>query len=152
KILLIEDDPAIVMTLRRLLTEEGHQIQVEKRGDTGLSRARAESFDVIITDMKLPGLGGLDLVLELHTAKPRLPIILMTAHGTTETAIEATKSGAYEYLVKPFEMPELLELVDRAIASCRLMTEPVEMGAAGESRDSLIGNGRLMQAIYKEIG
>ena len=152
KILLIEDDPAIVMTLRRVLAEEGHEVAIEKRGDQGLQRAISQPFDVVLTDMKLPGLGGMELVRELHSSKPRLPIILMTAHGTTETAIEATKAGAYDYLVKPFEMPELLELVDRAIASCRLMTEPVEMGAAGESRDSLIGNGRLMQAIYKEIG
>jgi nitrogen regulation protein NR(I) len=152
KILLIEDDPAIVMTLRRVLAEEGHEVMVEKRGDTGLANAKANPFDVILTDMKLPGVGGMELVRELHAVKPRLPIILMTAHGTTETAIEATKAGAYDYLVKPFEIPELLELVDKAIASCRLMTEPVEMGAAGDSRDSLIGNSRQMQAIYKEIG
>ncbi|HWX22091.1 MAG TPA: sigma-54 dependent transcriptional regulator [Candidatus Binatia bacterium] len=152
KVLLIEDDPGIVMTLRRLLTEEGHQVQVETRGDTGLVRGREDAVDVVITDMKLPGLNGLELVRELHGAKPRLPIILMTAHGTTETAIEATKSGAYDYLLKPFEMPELLDLVERALANRRLMTEPVELGGPGDSRDALVGNSRLMQAIYKEIG
>jgi nitrogen regulation protein NR(I) len=151
-ILLVEDDPGIVMTLRRLLMEEGHQVAVEKRGDTGLARASAEAFDVVLTDMKLPGLDGLDLVRKLHTAKPRLPIVLMTAHGTTETAIEATKSGAYDYLLKPFEMPDLLDLVKRAVASSRLMTEPVELGEPGSSRDALVGNSRLMQNIYKEIG
>jgi len=152
RILLIEDDPGIVMTLRRLLTDEGHDVRVEKRGDSGLALARDDSFDVVITDMKLPGMGGLDIVRELHASKPRLPIILMTAHGTTETAIEATKSGAYDYLLKPFEMPELIELVDRAVASSRLMTEPVELGEAGTARDALIGNSRVMQSIYKEIG
>ena len=94
KILLIEDDPGIAMTLRRLLNEEGHQPAVETRGDAGLKRALSEDFEVVLTDMKLPGLSGLDLVRELHLAKARLPIILMTAHGTTETAIEATKAGA----------------------------------------------------------
>jgi len=152
KILLIEDDPGIVMTLRRVLTDEGHDVGVETRGDTGLTRARDDGFDVIITDMKLPGLNGLDLVRELHVAKPRLPIILMTAYGTTETAIEATKSGAYDYLVKPFEMPELIELVEKAVTSRRLMTRPVQLGASGDARDALIGNSRAMQAIYKEIG
>jgi DNA-binding NtrC family response regulator len=116
-ILLIEDDPAIVVTLRRLLAEEGHQVAIETRGDAGLARAQTEKFDVIITDMKLPGLNGLNLVRELHLARPRLPIILITAYGTTETAIEATKSGAYDYLVKPFEIPELIELVEHAEAS-----------------------------------
>src|SRR5215510_2124820 len=152
RVLLVEDDAAIVMTLRRLLTEEGHQVLVETRGDAGLTRGQTEDFDAVITDMKLPGLNGLDLVRELHISKPRLPIILMTAHGTTETAIEATKSGAYDYLLKPFEIPELLELAERAVASRRLMTEPVELGAPGRARDALVGTSRVMQSIYKEIG
>ena len=68
--------------------------------------------------MKLPGLNGLDLVRATSSAaQPRLPIILMTAHGTTETAIQATKSGAYDYLLKPFEIPEFLELVEKALTS-----------------------------------
>jgi|ERR1044071_3815663 nitrogen regulation protein NR(I) len=152
KILLIEDDPGIVMTLRRVLTAEGHEILVETRGDNGLNRARQDDFDVVITDMKLPGVNGLELVRELHGAQPRLPIILITAHGTTETAIEATKAGAYDYLLKPFEIPELIGLVKKAVASRRLMTEPVDLGASEEARDALIGNSRQMQAIYKEIG
>src|SRR5206468_7621789 len=152
KILLIEDDPGIVMTLRRVLTGEGHETLVETRGDSGLIRARGEEFDVVLTDMKLPGLNGLELVRELHLAKPRLPIILMTAHGTTETAIEATKSGAYDYLLKPFEIPELLALVEKAVASRRLMNEPVELGAPVGARDALVGHSRAMQATYKEIG
>src|SRR5262245_61433389 len=138
------------MTLRRVLAEEGYQVVVEKRGDEGLAKASQLSFDVILTDLKLPGMGGMELVRRLHADKPRLPIVLMTAHGTTETAIEATKAGAYDYLVKPFEIPELLELVDKAIASCRLMTEPVELGSGAGSRDSLVGNSRPMQSIYKE--
>jgi nitrogen regulation protein NR(I) len=152
KVLLIEDDAGVVVTLRRLLSEEGHQVEIENRGDKGLERACQDPFDVVITDMKLPGLNGLELVRELHRARPRLPIILITAHGTTETAIEATKSGAYDYLLKPFEMPELIELVEQAVTSSRLMSEPVELGEAGPSGDALIGNSRVMQSIYKEIG
>src|SRR5579871_1228934 len=136
KVLLIEDDPGIVVTLRRLLSEEGHQVEIETRGDNGLERARTQSFDVVITDMKLPGLNGLELVRELHQARPLLPIILVTAHGTTETAIEATKSGAYDYLVKPFEMPELIELVEQAVTSSRLLSEPAELGGPREARDA----------------
>ena len=122
------------------------------RGDSGLARGRQDDFEVVITDLKLPGVNGLDLVRQLHGAKPRLPIILMTAHGTTETAIEATKLGAYDYLLKPFEMEELLDLVEKAVASSRLMTQPVEMGEDISVGNPLIGNSRLMQNIYKEIG
>src|SRR6476469_4989429 len=110
KILLIEDDPSITSSLSHVLAQEGYEVTTQVRGDAGLACAGQGAFDVVVTDLKLPGLNGLDLVRELHEAKPRLPIILITAHGTTESAIEATKFGAFDYLLKPFEMTELLEL------------------------------------------
>jgi nitrogen regulation protein NR(I) len=152
RILLIEDDPGITVTLKRLLESEGHAVAVEKRGDTGLARAGAEPFDVVLADFKLPGTSGLDLVRELHANNPRLPIILMTAHGTTDTAIEATKLGAFDYLPKPFHMPDLLAVVSKALATSRLMSEPVSLGTPGATRDTIIGSCRVMQEIYKEIG
>jgi len=152
KILLIEDDPAIVSSLQEILAADGYAVSVAIRGDEGLALAQQNSFDVVVTDLKLPGLSGLELIRQLHTSKPRLPLILMTAHGTTATAIEATKFGAYDYLLKPFEMAELLELVDTAVTSSRLMTEPVEFGSAATTRDALVGQSRTMQTIYKEVG
>ena len=151
-ILVIEDDPGLVAGLQSVLSDDGYEVTLAHRGDLGLRRAQEEEFDVVLTDLKLPGLSGLELVRQLHQAKPRLPIILMTAHGTTETAIEATKFGAYEYLLKPFEMAELLELAGKAVASSRLMTEVVEIGAMSSTRDSIVGQSRAMQTIYKEIG
>jgi DNA-binding NtrC family response regulator len=152
RILLIEDDAGITDTLKRVLAAEGHDVAVEKRGDDGLARANRDTFNVVITDLRLPGLSGLDLVRQLHAARPRLPIILVTAFGTTETAIEAMKFGAYDYLLKPFEIPNLLDIVRRAANSNRLMSEPVELGAAGSPQDALVGRSTAMQAIYKEIG
>jgi DNA-binding NtrC family response regulator len=127
-------------------------VDTAARGDAGLEQARKEHFDVVLTDLRLPGIDGLELVERLHADKPKQPIILMTAHGTTETAIEATKKGACDYLLKPFEADELLDLVASAVASSRLMSEPVEMGAESPSRSAIIGTSRAMQAIYKEIG
>src|SRR5690242_10365745 len=118
-ILLIEDDPSAASALRRVLEGDGYNVEVVSRGDEGLRIAAQNSYDVVLTDLKLPGLTGLELIQQLHVNKPRLPIILMTAHGTTETAIEATKLGAYDYLLKPFEMEELLDLLARAIESSR---------------------------------
>lgn len=152
KILLIEDDPGITDTLRRVLAEEGHEVVVSKRGDEGLARASQDSFNVVITDLRLPGLDGLELVRQLHAAKPRLPIILVTAFGTTETAIQATKLGAYDYLLKPFNIPAMIELVRRAADSNRLMSEPVVLGEPSAGRTALVGQSAAMQAIYKEIG
>jgi DNA-binding NtrC family response regulator len=151
KILIIDDDAGIATTLQMLLEDEGYTVAYETRGDRGLARAQAEVFDTVLTDLRLPGLSGLDLVRQLHAAQPRLPIILMTAHGSTETAIEATKFGAYDYLLKPFKMPELMELAAKAVASSRMMSEPVTLGTA-TTRDAIIGNSRAMQTVYKEIG
>ncbi len=119
---------------------------------TALSVHAESEFDVVVTDLRLPGVSGLDLVAQLHEVKPKQPIILMTAHGTTETAIEATKLGACDYLLKPFEADELLDLVASAVASSRLMSEPVSIGEAKETRSAIIGQSRAMQSVYKEIG
>ena len=152
RILLIEDDSGITDTLQRVLAAEGHEVAIEKRGDDGLARAVKDSFNLVITDLKLPGLNGLELVRQLHTSKPRLPIILVTAFGTTETAIEAMKVGAYDYLLKPFNIPQLIELVHKAADSNRRMSEPVGLGETSQSRDALVGRSQAMQDIYKEIG
>jgi two-component system, NtrC family, response regulator len=152
KILLIEDDPGITAALKKELHAEGYQIAVAIRGDDGLAHAREHPCDVVLTDLKLPGLSGLELVEQLHAAKPKLPIIMMTAFGTTETAIEATKLGAYDYLLKPLDMGELFDLLAKAVSSSRLMSEPLEMGKADSGQSAIVGNSRAMQAVYKEIG
>jgi nitrogen regulation protein NR(I) len=152
KILLIDDDPGIVDTVARVMSDEGYEVTVEKRGDDGLARATGDTFNVVVTDLRMPGLNGLDLVRQLHAARPRLPIILITAFGSTQTAIEATKFGAYDYLLKPFEIPQLLELIHRAVNSNRLMSEPVTLGEPGAARDAIVGQSAAMQSIYKEIG
>ena len=152
KILLVDDDPGIVDTLSRVLTDEGYEVAIEKRGDEGFTRAATGVFNAVVTDLKMPGLGGLELVRQLHVARPRLPIILITAFGTTQTAIEATKFGAYDYLLKPFEIPQLLDLIHRAVNSNRLMSEPVTLGEPGAARDAIVGQSPAMQSIYKEIG
>ncbi len=151
-LLLIEDDADLAAGLRQVLADEGYTLAWETRGDNGLQRAEQQNFDAVLSDLKLPGGDGLELVRQLHTVKPRLPVILMTAHGTTDIAIEATKFGAYDYLLKPFEMDELLALVAKAVAAGRLTSQPITLGEADIGRDAIIGNSRAMQAIYKEIG
>jgi nitrogen regulation protein NR(I) len=152
-ILLIEDDASLAANLCDVLKEDGFKVTVCHRGDEGLRRASNDECDVVLTDLRLPGLGGLDLVQQLHESQPRLPVLLMTAHGNIETAIEATKLGAYDYLQKPFEMPGLISLLHRAVEASRLMREPVTLpNAPVESRTALVGSGRAMQDVCKEIG
>jgi DNA-binding NtrC family response regulator len=152
RILLIEDDPSAGAAVQRVLAAEGFEVEWVRRGDTGLEAARTSHHDLVLTDFKLPGLSGLELIAKVHESAPQLPIIMMTAHGTTETAIEATKLGACEYLTKPFEVDELLDLVNTAVRNSRLMFEPVDLGEARASNHALLGNSRVMQEIYKSIG
>ncbi len=152
KLLLIEDDTRAAAALQQVLGEEGYEVSHAARGDGGLEMARREQFDAVVTDLRLPGLDGLALVQELRKLHPRLPVILMTAHGTTETAIEATKLGAYDYLLKPFEMDELLDVAARAVASSRAMTTPVALGEGSAGRDAIIGRSRSMQEVFKQVG
>ena len=152
KLLLIEDDSAIADGLQRVLGRNGYDVTILLRGDEGLKQAGRDHFDVVLTDFKLPGLSGLELVAQLHAVKPLLPVIVMTAHGSTETAIEATKLGAYDYILKPFDVEELLDLVNQAAATSRLASDPVEMGGTEFAHNGIVGNSRAMQALYKEIG
>jgi nitrogen regulation protein NR(I) len=152
RILLIEDDRSTASALQKVLRADGYEVEVAGRGDEGLEKARAETHDLVITDLRLPGVGGLELIAQLHRAKPKLPIIMMTAHGTTETAIEAMKLGACDYLVKPFEADELLALAASSVSGSRLMSEPVDLGEARPGQRAIIGKSRVMQNIYKEVG
>ena len=158
KILLIEDDLSLALSLQRVLRGEGYAVETAADTPTGLARVQAEAFDVVVTDLQLPGTGpddskaGLELIDQIHAALPHLPIILMTAYHTAETAIEATRLGAYDYLLKPFEPTELLDAIDKAVASSQLLSEPVELGETTSTADAIIGNSRAMQKVYKDIG
>jgi len=144
--------------LKHVLQVEGYSVETAFNTDDGFARARDNTFDVIVTDLQLPGANsigdraGLDLINRVRTVKPQQPIILMTAHHTTETAIEATKLGAYDYLLKPFDPAELLDMIDKAVASSRLTSELVELGDTAAPTDAIVGNSRAMQSVYKEIG
>src|SRR5438477_7460954 len=119
KILIIEDEQAVARSLKTVLELVGHHVETVASADQGLIRATETLFDVVITDLQLPGPGGLELlggfklISQLRAAKPHLPVILMTAHHTADTAIEATKIGAYDYVIKPPDLPELLNMLER---------------------------------------
>jgi DNA-binding NtrC family response regulator len=152
KILLIEDDHGAALALQKVLNAQGYQVTWTELAGDGLKVAHQGACDLVITDLMLPDLSGMDVVKELCATRPALAIIVMTAHGTTDTAIEATRLGAYDYLVKPFEVEEALRIVAKGLAQSALRTEPVET-LGHDSRPSVLnGQSKVMQAIYKEIG
>src|SRR5439155_3394396 len=152
KVLLVEDDESLAASLQRALEVTGYAVQTTDRAEQGLVTARQEDFDVVVTDLRMARSSGLDVIESLHSTNPHLPVILMTAHHTAEVAIQATKLGAYEYLVKPFEPLELLNLVEKAVKIKRLMSVPVEFEEVKSGQDAIIGRSRAMVEVYKAIG
>ena len=155
-VLLVEDDSALGNSIKRLLTGEGYELEWARNGKEALELVCSNSrFQAVVTDFRMPEMGGLQLLEKLRADHPHLPVILMTAHGGADLAIEATRKGAFDYLLKPFKLVELVEVVDRAIESSRLTEKPVEIGSTPESdddSDAIIGTSRAMQDVYKEMG
>ncbi|MEU8166966.1 response regulator transcription factor [Micromonospora sp. NPDC049004] len=108
RLLLVEDDGALSALLTDLLTEEGYEVEVAGDGQSGLHRALARDYDVLVVDRGLPVLDGLGLVTRLRARGVTCPVLLLTARGTLDDRVEGLDAGAEDYLVKPFEVPELL--------------------------------------------
>jgi two-component system nitrogen regulation response regulator GlnG len=110
---------------------------------------------VVVLDINLGGESGLETFRRIHAADPKVPVVFITGHGTADTAIEAMRLGAYEYLLKPLELDHLTDLVDRAFEISRLMRVPAtipETGSAEGTADAMIGRCPAMQAVYKAVG
>jgi DNA-binding response OmpR family regulator len=110
-ILLVEDEPGIVDFLKRGLEAEGFVVQAALNGLEGEQRAQCESFDMVVLDLMLPGLGGMELLAKLREVKPELPVIVLTARAEIEDRVAGLDAGAVDYLVKPFSLAELLARV-----------------------------------------
>jgi nitrogen regulation protein NR(I) len=153
-ILIIDDDDQLRKSFNKLLAEEGYQPKSAASGEAGLRIIEEEVPDVVILDMRLPGINGFETFQAIHEMEPKLPVIIMTAFGTTETAIEATKMGAFDYVLKPFDIPDMLVVINQALEASRFMRSPVDMDPIPEKsfRDAIIGRSKAMQEVYKTIG
>jgi nitrogen regulation protein NR(I) len=152
KILLVDDDASLAEAVKAVLETRGHTVTYIDDGEAAFAAAESGDFDLVLTDYRMPGMGGMQLLEKLHESKPGLPVIMMTAFSTTDRAIESTKKGAFDYLIKPFEMPDLLDLVEKAITSSQVTAKPITIGREDEGTDSVIGSSRAMQNVFKEIG
>ncbi len=152
RLLLIEDDPAMADSMVPLLEKLGFIVFHVDRGDTGLAKALADPFDVVLTDVWVPGIDGMEVARRLRKERARLPVVVMTSRGTTETAIEAMKLGAYDYILKPFGQAEVRGILDAAVEASRTMNDPVVLGPDIHDGSAMIGRSRTMQSVYKEIG
>ncbi len=153
-ILIVDDDAQLRHSFEKLLTLEGYEIKIASTGEAGLDIVKKDPPDLMIIDVRLPGMDGLATFEKIHDVFPKLPVIVMTAYGSTETAIEATKKGAFDYVLKPFDIPEMLATIEKALEAGRFMRSRVEMNAGPEHTltDAIFGRSRAMQQVYKAIG
>ena len=107
-ILLVDDDDQLRGSFYNLLSTEGYSVRAAASGEAALAMADEELPDAVIMDVRMPGMDGLATLRLLRKREPRLPVIIMTAYSTTDSAIEATRLGAFDYILKPFEIPDVL--------------------------------------------
>ncbi len=155
-ILIVDDDHHLRQSFTRLLQEEGYTVSSAASGEQGLELARRNPPDCVVMDIRMPGMDGLSAMRAMREMDERLPIIIMTAFSSTDTAIEATKLGAFDYMVKPFEVQDMLDLIREAVEAGRRMKGKVVIAETAEDEvadaDAIIGKSRAMTDLYKSIG
>src|SRR5437870_4271752 len=141
--------------MARWTSGAGHEVDAAKDGEGALRAFEAEPYDLVFLDVRMPGLDGLTALGKLREIRSDANVIVMTAHGTMETAIQAMQRGAYDYLAKPFDLDEVLLLAERALTARRLTQEVAELRTGLQEVwefGVLIGRHPRMQEIYKTIG
>lgn len=155
RILVVDDEQAICWAFSRALSRDGHVVSAASSAEEGLEKARAESPDLVFLDIRLPGMSGIEALPKFRDALPGVPIVVLTAHGTMETAIDAVRRGAYEYLLKPADLEALRSVVSRALSRPGFSPEIALLKREFQGRmltDSMVGTSRAMQDVYKKIG
>src|SRR5271157_2500734 len=155
KLLLIDDQEDVRYSFRRIFDSPEVELATASSGEEGLKLIPKFKPDLVIMDVRMGGLSGLETLRRIRAADPRLLVILMTAYGTTQTAIEAMKLGAYDYLLKPFDVPKLKDIVFNALKAARDMKQVVSYQPLLESEDyelGIVGRSEPMQQVFKLIG
>ncbi len=154
-LLIIDDEPNVCYTLEKVLGSARLKVLTAATAVDGLDAVRREPPDAVILDVRLPDMSGLDAYRQIRHIDARLPVIVITAHGTTETAIEAMKLGAFDYLLKPLDLEQLRDVVGRALHLSQISRTPAMYDAAGPplvESDQMVGSSPPMQELYKSIG
>ena len=152
-ILLIEDEKITRITLTDTLRDEGYSVTACKSGKEGLDAFRSGGFDVVITDLRLPAMSGIDILKHVRSEAPECKVIVMTAYATVDTAVEALKFGAYDYLTKPFSPDELLALLHKIKQFKDVVTENIQLKKRIRSFEnrSLVGQSEVMRQLISTI-
>ncbi|MDX1318940.1 MAG: sigma 54-interacting transcriptional regulator, partial [Oceanospirillum sp.] len=148
---IVDDDRSIRWVLERSMEQEGMSVKVFERAEGVLKALSSETPDAMITDIRMPGMDGLELLAQIQEQHPALPVIVMTAHSDLESAVASYQGGAFEYLPKPFDVDEAVALVKRAISHAKEQEHPSGEVKALPSTE-IIGEAPAMQEVFRAIG
>ncbi len=149
RILVVDDDAAVAWALEQALTAAGYQVTIAADAAAAMRHMRRQQPDLVITDIRMPGMSGLELLGVLKAAHPNLPVIVSTAHGTMESAIAAIGNGAFDYLPKPVDLERTLAVVGRALGEDTLAAAATP--TASDPDQTIIGSSPVMQEVYRRI-
>ncbi len=153
-VLIVDDEKNYPPILSAVLEEEGFECLTANSGPEALDILNSADMDLVVTDMKMPGMDGIELLERIKAKDPDLPVIMMTAHGTVEKAVEAMQKGAYNYILKPFDNDRLILYVQKAAAMYRVVKENRRLRSAVTSQYSfgnIIGKSKPMQDVFETI-
>ena len=149
QVLIVDDEPNLRKILSAQLTRDGYDVMIAEDGEQGLSMLREHHIDMVITDLKMPKVDGMTLLKEALREDPELPVVMITAHGTVDTAVEALKSGAFDYLTKPFDKDEVRQIVAKALKTKELAGTEASVAPAGAgARFGIIGSSPGITDLY----
>ena len=154
KILIVDDENVILELLQTILTREGHEIKTVETGPDALLELKQQSYDLMVTDIQMTPMNGLELLKVAKDLHPQLAVIVMTAYASVETAVEAMQNGAYDYITKPFKVEDFLAKINRAIEFQNIIQENKELKSALRDKyhfTNLIGDSDAILPIYKTI-
>ncbi|HYH68039.1 MAG TPA: sigma-54 dependent transcriptional regulator [Urbifossiella sp.] len=151
RLLVVDDEPIICHSFRRVFTDPAVEVVTAGSVAEGWARFERDRPDVLVLDLQLPDGSGLDLFERVRAADPRRPVVFITAHGTSDTAIEAMKRGAFDYLTKPLDLEQVSGLLGRAFEAARLMREPAAL-PDDPAADRIVGRTPVVQEMCKLIG
>ena len=155
KLLLVDDEADVLYSFQRIFDSPEIELSTASSGEEALKQIPRVQPDLVIMDIRMGGMNGLETLRAIRKADPKLLVILMTAYGTTQTAIEAMKLGAYDYLLKPFDVPKLKDIVHKALRAARDMRQTVSDKPLLESEDyeqGIVGRSESMQQVFKLVG
>ncbi len=155
KILVVDDEEFVRYSFRKLYRDPGYSIREAANGLEALSQIKKEEPDLVLMDIEMPGLSGLETIQRIKSSHPILPVIIMTAYGTTERVIAAMKYGAFEYIEKPFDVPKLKAMVAEALDAKRFSDEENRVDilpADTQTGEQIIGSSPAIKEVYKMIG